>query len=201
MTQRLLIFLLLGSMAAFAGTICPISTNPIPFAHNPDAAATGCNTVITISANLTVTTTVADSSPYDGSEDTLVGVVNNSTTSITSLILSGSDIFGLDGDGICTYTFVGSGYCTASQTAGTDPQDYYGPTSTFTISNANNGTVNFAPAIAAGGSTYFSLEEPPTASLNVIVGSAPEPGSIILMGFGISGLALALRRRHLKKLS
>jgi len=38
----------------------------------------------------------------------LVGVVNNSASTVSSLALTGSDIFGFDGDGICTFTFVGS---------------------------------------------------------------------------------------------
>ncbi len=41
-----------------AGTICPGSISPTPFFHDPDSAATGCNTLITINPNLTVTTTV-----------------------------------------------------------------------------------------------------------------------------------------------
>jgi hypothetical protein len=132
----------------------------------------------------------------------LVGVVNNSASTVSSLALTGSDIFGFDGDGICTFTFVGSGYCTASQTAGTDPGDYQGPTSTFAITNANSGTVNFSPAIAAsGGTSYFSLEGAPTASLGVVVGtgggttSTPAPSSITLLGVGFAVILLIQARR------
>ena len=158
---------LLGSCAAWAAgaPICPGASGANNFAHSPDATATGCNVVITIAANGTATVVVTDPAPYDGSEDALVGVVNNSSTTVTSLPLAGPGIFGFDGDGICTYTFVGDGYCTANLA---DPADYQGPTSTFAVTTANAGTVNFSPGIpGGGGTTYFSLEGVPTASITV----------------------------------
>ena len=59
--------------------------------------------------------------PYDGVEDTLVGVQNNTSAVISSFNITSSGIFGFGGDGICTFSFTGSGYCSASQKAGTDP--------------------------------------------------------------------------------
>lgn len=42
--------------------------------------------------------------PYDGIEDTLIGVVNESSHTIDALALHGdTDLFGFDGDGICGY--------------------------------------------------------------------------------------------------
>jgi hypothetical protein len=153
------------SSAAWAGSVCPAANGANPFPHPPDPAGTGCNAVVTINANGSTTVTVPDTTPFDNSEDVIIGVVNNGSTPLSSLTLSGPTtgipIFSFDGDGICTYTFVGNSYCTASQQAGNDPQDYYGPTSTFSSigSPANTGTVNFSPAVPAhGGTTYFSLE-------------------------------------------
>lgn len=182
---------------AWAGSVCPSSTAPTPYAHTPDAAGTGCNVVLTVNANGTVMVTLKDASPYDltaGGDDTLIGVVNNSSTPVSSVNLSGSNIFGFEGDGICTFTFVGSSYCTASQRSGTDPGDYQGPTSTFTITNANTGTVNFGPAVAAGGSTYFSLEGLPTASITATVGPTSDPPTTVptLSTWGLLLLAGAL---------
>jgi hypothetical protein len=170
--------LVLGSTAMWGGTICPAGSGSNPFLYNPDSAATGCNTVITINANGTVTITIPDTTPYERSEDVLVGVKNNSASTIGSLNLSGSSIFGFDGDGICTFTFAGSTYCNASQTSGVDPGDYQGPSSTFSnFSTGSSGTVNFNPVIPAnGGTTYFSLEGTPSASLAVTVGSTGPSG-------------------------
>ena len=41
--------------------------------------------------------------PYEGSDDSLIGVQNNSSSTIDELPLSvpSSDLFGFDGDGIC----------------------------------------------------------------------------------------------------
>jgi hypothetical protein len=185
---------------ASAGTICP-GGNTTNFAHDPDPLATGCNTLITINADSTVTVSIPDATPYDGVEDNLVGVRNNSANAITSLNLSGLDIFGLDNDGVCTFTFTaasgvaGSTYCSNSQTAGTDPGDYYGPTSTFVITDANNGVVNFAPGVASGVSAFFSLEEAPNASLQVVATSSPEPASYALVVSGMGALLFYRRRR------
>jgi len=159
---------------------------------------TGCGVLITFNADGTVSVqpgTKADNTtpqgPYDGSEDTLVGVQNNTSASIASFNVTGSGIFGFDGDGICTFTFTGNSYCSASQKAGNDPGDYQGPTSTFNITNGNSGTVLFSPGIAPGSSSFFSLEEPPTVNLAIIPGppggppGIPEPASLLLLGGGL----------------
>jgi hypothetical protein len=134
--------------------------------------------VITINADRSATVTVTDPTPYEYSEDVLVGVLNNSSLSVPSITLSGSGIFDLESDGICTFTFVGSSYCTADQIAGTDPGDYYGPNTTYAITSVNTGIVSFTTPIAAGGSTYFSLEGLPSASLVVDVTKAGTPAAM-----------------------
>ena len=189
-----LALLALGTRAAWAGSICPGASGATPFSHPPDPGATGCNVVITINADQSATVLVTDSTPYENSEDILVGIQNNSASAVPALSITsapGNDIFGFDGDGMCVYTFVGSSYCSAAQRAGTDPFDYQGPTSTFTnlAPGGLTGTVNFSPAIPAGGSTYFSLEGQPASTLVVNVGpgggtAAPVPT--------LSGWALAL---------
>lgn len=174
-------------------------------------AGGGCNVVITIAANGSVSTTVTNSNPYDGSDDTLVGVINNSSTPLSQLTVSGSAISDFEGDGICafgaggiagdTFTSGSSAYCSASALGGTDPQDYQGPNQTFTnFSSGNAVTVVFSPAIAGGGGTnFFSLEEPPSNALTVttptgtptpLPTSTPAPASLILLATGIAAMGL-----------
>lgn len=88
--------------------------------------------------------------PYDGGDDTLVGILNDSLNPVRKLPLSGPDIFGFDGDGLCTYVVC----------KWPNPTGYEGPRNTFTVTDANDGFVNFPGGLAAGASTYFSLEGP-----------------------------------------
>src|ERR1039458_2506843 len=104
----------LGTCAAWAGSICPAGSGANPFPHSPDSSGTGCNVVITINADRSTSVTIKDSQAYELSEDVLIGVQYNSSSTVPSLTLTGSNIFGVEGDGICVYTFVGSGYCSAN---------------------------------------------------------------------------------------
>jgi hypothetical protein len=113
---------------------------------------TGCGTVITITdSGATVTQT--GQGPYDGSDDTLVGVVNNSSQPVALLNLSsGLVVFGFDGDGIDSFGVAGNAQ---------DSTGYGGPNAYFSNINAAQtaATVNFITPIAAkGGTSYFSLE-------------------------------------------
>jgi RHS repeat-associated protein len=98
--------------------------------------------------------------PYDGSDDTLIGVVNDSSKSVGSLQLSSNtNLFGFDSDGLCTFSLVQPG-CPFGATG------YEGPNTSFSnISpDASGGVVNFTTPLAPGATAYFSLEEALTAT-------------------------------------
>jgi hypothetical protein len=162
----------------------------------------GCNVLITENSNGSFTTTNPNTNGfYDtGGDDNLVGVVNNTSHSISSLTLSNpsSDIFGFDGDGPCGgYTFAAgtpdNGYsCTISSAT----QNYApnGVTYSGINSSSTSGTVNFTTAIPAGGSAWFGLEGP--ASLNTVVSATPEPGTVALCATGMLGMVGSFLRRR-----
>jgi len=93
--------------------------------------------------------------PYDGSDDTLVGVLNSSSRQLSNVTLSGPDgTFNFDGDGICTYEI---NDCNQSDSSG-----YAGPGVTFSAIDPDNqafGTINFNPPLPPDGTAYFSLEQ------------------------------------------
>lgn len=173
------------------------------------ADSSGCELVITVTAvnasgvgtAFTVATTSPDQGPYDGVEDTLVGVKNSSGAVLTALNLSSPlDAFAFDGDGPCVSTGIGN----TPSNCSSDPSGYGGPGVSFSGINAaaTSGTVSFAPGVANGGTAWFALEEAVTASQITGGGgggtsSTPEPGSFMLLASGLLGLVGFARRKAL----
>ncbi len=178
-------------------TAASAATPTPPFTQCP---AVGWNTSCTLLMNVTNTgvqilqdthaTRSGDPVPgtYDGVEDTLIGVFNNSTATISSLPLSSTQTaFGFDDDGICQDPNSTSGQAGPVVACGTnivhgsnysgghypdkdnalDLTGYGGPDGYFTgISpDHKSGTINFITPLAPGATTYFSLEEPLTAGV------------------------------------
>ena len=168
----------------FAGSSGAAPVPTAPFHECPGVGDdTSCQVLIVLNADGS-TSILQDTTqhPYDGFDDTLVGVLNNTTSPVTSINLSavssGNDIFNFDGDGICgknnghDFTWVGTGsngFGFAGCPYGTT--GYEGPWVTFSnygsaINHWETGTVSFstlaAPSpptgLAAGSSTFFSLE-------------------------------------------
>jgi hypothetical protein len=157
-------------------------------------ADTDCGFLITINADGSITAGSTGQGPYDSSEDTLVGVVNNSPNTLNSLTLSGSDIFAFDYDGQYAYSGVSYG-----------PTGYEGPNTSFNIVDNDNGTVNFTNGGLAGngGTAWFTLEEDlaNVAGGVTVVSGVPEPSTWAMMLLGFAGIGTAMRTRKKRQLA
>jgi len=162
-------------LAATGGVLVPAPalaggpTPPTPpFTECPAIGQdTSCGLLIVVNPDGT-TSVFSDPSqqPFDGVEDTLVGVLNNSPGTIQIIPISSSStipIFNFDFDGLC-----GGFYSGTPQGCPFGPTGYEGPNTSFSVSDPNVGTVNFPGGLASGASTYFSLEGAPTAASIVV---------------------------------
>jgi hypothetical protein len=201
--------------------IAPLMAEPVSFPECPAVShdTTGCELLINVTAvnamgfatAFTVSTSSPDLGPYDGSDDTLIGVLNSSPFTLFKLFLTvAPDIgtFAFDGDGACK----GAGsplasiyspgptaaQCLNGQYWTTDAMDYASTSVTFcSFSLASACVIVGEPSgqLPPGGSSWFSLPGAITASEI----TAPEPAAAAPMAIGLA--ALDLRRRRKIRLS
>jgi hypothetical protein len=243
---------LVGTLIVIAAAIAfPAGAQAQPFAQCPAVDADkGCQFLVTITNAGPSVAQDTTQMPYENSDDSLIGVQNSTSNSITALPLAapGTSLFGFESDGICNpgtaplpsgcVPVPGSpaGTACASQSVacsfppppsepanyteagatsslpwpnGDRQNGYEGPTSWFSSISADTsgGTVNFSPAIPPGGSTYLSLEAPPSAAA-IMVGTpttTPPPTSTgkVPPAFGRNGVIqglpnprMCLSKRH-----
>ena len=160
----------------------------------------GCELLITVTAvdgtgaatAFSVAASVPDLGPFDASDDTLIGILNSSGSTLNSIFLSGGavDIFGFDGDGACSGLY---GTIPGCSTA-TDPSGYAPGGVTFSGINTlmTSGTVNFSPGVPNTGSQWFSMEE--ALTVTSFSSGTPEPATFGLIGLGLTGLYFVRRR-------
>ena len=151
-----------ASLAAGPAVAANAASAPAaPFKQCPAIGASpSCEILLVVNSDSTITV-VGDPSvgPFDGSDDTLVGIVNNSAKSVRAITVSGpgSGLSGFDGDGICSGDY---GTWTGSANCPYGPTGYEGPGTSFVVSQSipDSAEVDFTAGLAPGASAYFSLE-------------------------------------------
>jgi len=190
-----------GGPQALAQVSDPCTTPTVGHTALPVGSATGCGAVITVTAvdssgNATAffVTITGNGNPFEGSDDTLVGIQNSSGGPLSSITLSSTDVsngglFSFDGDGVCqvaedptrTKPSINTNDCFHGYPVPEGYFGYEGPDNTFTQQcddTCPSGTVNFTAAIPINGSTWFSLEETPQAIAQITqTGQPMNPGS------------------------
>ena len=172
-------------------------TGPVGHAVGPDT----CGVVITVTGvdgnGKATFFTVAkpgtgNGNPYDGTDDTLVGIQNNTTSALRSITLTAPHVSGKDdlfafgdNDGPCVYQF-GDGQRYLWCDAGGARYGYEGPDNTFSITDdTTTGTVNFpGDGVEANGSTWFALEGTPDSLTSITQTQGTPPGVPTVFNFG-----------------
>jgi hypothetical protein len=203
-----------ASFSLSASSVCPSTpstTSDCDFLITIDSTGMASVSQVAGSTAFNSMVTFPDGTSDPGGDASLIGVVDDYSSALSSLTLKGSGanagIFDFSFNGICVYT--SASYCATAASG------YEGPTTTFSSLmstvpfQTNIGTVNFDPGLAPGQSTYFSLEDSAadiTANGGLSVAgetfastATPEPSEMALVGLGISLFAIDRKRWSAKR--
>jgi hypothetical protein len=168
-----LIIAVASLVVAAPATAAPPTT---PFGQCPAVGFdTSCEVLIVINQQGGLESYVDPSQRnFDGNANYLVGVQNDSSSTVASITLKGKDIFGFDGDGLCSGINESeeAGFLPPPAGCPFGPTSFEGQDTSFSNykvedaeENANEGTVNFLGGkLQPGQSAYFSLEGFPQIS-------------------------------------
>jgi|SRR5579863_2531880 len=194
---------------------------PVSFSVCPNVGndTNGCELLITVTAvngsgmatAFTVATNSPDHGPFDGNDDTLIGITNGTSSAVKSIYLFGGvggNIFGFDNDGACSGAYTPAPTSSECGNSSQNPTGYGSETNvagtvlpvTFTVgglcgagdTDCGTALINGSTGLGSGQSTWFDLEGRVTGTSL----TTPEPGSMALLGSGLAGLAFFARKRR-----
>jgi hypothetical protein len=101
--MRRIAILGVSSLALFILSLTPSVAGAVTYPQCPAVFDdTGCQFLITVTDSGITVAEDPSQGPYEGSDDALIGIQNNSSHAISSIPLSAEDdLFGFEGDGIC----------------------------------------------------------------------------------------------------
>jgi hypothetical protein len=202
--KYVLVMVLAALPACWAGTsfAAPLP----PFTQCPAIGASpSCMVLIDITDSGAVALFDPTMLPYDDAfdgDDSLVGVLNESSRTVERVHLSGLDIFVFDGDGICSpLIFFSYPAWSGSENCPYGATGYEGPRTSFAVENdalgtINSGFVNFDAPLAPGESTFFALESNLLAPDVNFTATTPLPRGLVLLSVGTLTLGIAAWRRR-----
>lgn len=152
---------LVGVVATTSAPSGAVSVPAPPFTECPAVGnSPSCQILLVVNPDRTVSV-YGDPAvgPYDGGDDTLVGIRNESSQKVDAITVTGpgTGLAGLDGDGLCTFGVSGCPF---------GPTGYEGPLTSIVTLPAlpDSAEIDFTGSLAPNATAYFSLEGALTAA-------------------------------------